>query len=637
MTHRSKTGKSKGLPARLACRVVLVLLCCLGGLTGALPPANAAQSQSAAGDATVSAAVADPAVDVGETTQYQITVLGASEEKAPAVPVVDGLTFSYLGPSQQRSFGFDSRGQMINSVRLIYVYSVRGSRPGTFTIPGQDVDVRGSTLRTLPVTLTVQDPGAPAPTPPGQKVFSELIVPKKTAYVGESFLAELRAYFGGNVNVIQPAPEPTLSGGGFSVGKFTRPHAGPVTVDGTPYLAVTYRTAITGVKTGTVSIGPVDTMPVVQIPRSPTRRRRSRGGLFGDEDDDPFNMFGGMGMRLEPPQQIKVTAPAVSVEVLPLPPGKPDDFSGGIGDFHLEAEATPRRAQVGDPVTVRLVLTGKGNFPRVNAPTLTDDHGLRTYPATAQFKADDDVGLSGTKTFEQVVVSDGPRDALPAYHFNYLDPATGKYVSLDTTPVAVKIEGNAVAAPTVSTAPSAVSSSPEPTPTPTPRPAQDILYIRSDPGPMHSRTYFLPVYRRPIFWWAQLLPCAALLGAAVGLGVRVRGRNEGARRQAALLRQRGQLQRALRQETTSRRDFYTAATRLAQIQAADPRGNDRPSAAEIVQARDLDPRTADSVREIFHRHDELAYSGGQVAQETVPSAERQTVLATLETLGKTGR
>ena len=379
-------------------------------------------------------------------------------------------------------------------------------------------------------------------------------------------------------------------------------------------------------------------MPIVQVPPPPAHHSHSRRGVFGDdEDDDLLDRMMGSVMNLGPPQQIKLTAPAVSVDILPLPPGKPDDFSGGIGDFHLEAEATPRRAQAGDPVTVRLVLTGQGNFPRVNAPTLADATGLRTYPATSQFKADDDVGLSGTKTFEQVVVSGGPRDALPAYHFNYLDPATGKYVSLDTAPVAVKIEGSAAPAPAASAAPALAASTPAPTPTLTPRPAQDILYIRNDPGPARRRADFLPLYRRPAFWWAQLLPLAALLGTAGLLGLRARGRNEMARQQADLRRQRGQLQRALRQETTNRRDFYTAAARLALIQTAETHGNERLSPVEIAQARGLDSRTADSVREIFHRYDELAYSGGQVAQEIIPSAERQSVLATLESLAKNGR
>ena len=480
---------------RCGIRWGLLLVCCLGWLLTAPWQMTAAQAQgSGNGDTTVSAALADPAIVAGETTQYQVTVTNGSADKPPVAPTIDGLTINYVGPSSQYSINM-SNGQFVRSVTVTYVYTVKASRTGTFTIPGQDVDVHGSTLRTLPVTLTVQDPGAPTPTPPGQTLTSQLNIPRKTAYVGESFLVELRAYFGLNVNVLQYAEEPILSGGGFSVGKFTRPRLGVPVVDGVRYRAASYRAAVTGVKTGPVSIGPVDTMPIVQVPRAPSRRGRSQGpgGLFGEDDDDPFDrMFGnGMGTRMEPPQQIKMTAPAVSVEILPLPPGKPDDFSGGIGEFRLEAEVQPRRAQVGDPVSVRLILTGKGNFPRVNAPVLTNDNGLRTYPPTSQFKADDDVGLSGTKTFEQVVVANGPRDSLPAYHLNYLDPATGQYVSLDTPPVAVKIEGTAIATPTVSTAPPAADT-PTATPTPTPRPAQDILYIRHDPGPAHSRRRSCP-------------------------------------------------------------------------------------------------------------------------------------------------
>ena len=635
MTLRSKIGSP--LP-------VLLLAVCLGLFAGQpfcpLLSTENAQAQGS-GEASVSAALPEPSVDAGEATQYQITVTNGAADKPPLPPMVNGLTIAYLGPSTQRSFGIGTNGQFVHSETVVYVYSVNTTRAGRFTIPGQDVVVSGTTLRTLPVTLTVQDAGAPSPTPPSQAILSELVIPKKTAYVGESFLAELRTYFGLNVKVFQIPDEPILNGEGFSVQKFTPPRPGSPVVDGIHYQAAIYRTAITGVKTGTLSIGPVDTMPTVQMP--PVRSRRGQhsggGGLFGDDDDDsPFNIFGGgMGARLQPPQQIKVTAPPVEVTILPLPAGQPANFSGGIGEFKLETEAQPRRAQVGDPVTVRLILTGKGNFSRINAPVLNDEDGLRTYPATAQFKADDDVGLSGTKTFEQVVVPNGPRASLPAYHFNYLDPATGKYVALDTAPVAVKIEGSAVPPPVVTTLSPPAANTPEATPTPRPHPAQDILYIRNEPGPMRKREAFLPVYRRPVFWWAQLAPLTALLLTAGYLVAKARGRNEAIRRQAALLRQRGELQRALRRDTTSRRDFYTAATRLAQLQAAAGRLDDQLSAAEIVLARRLDAQTANSVQEIFHRRDELAYSGGQVAQEVVPASERQTVLATLETLGKNPR
>ncbi len=627
-------------PPPPACRLLLVACC----IFLALLPSSHARAAQAQGDsdATVSATLLDPSVDAGETTQYRVTVDNGNADRPPNPPVVDGLTFTYLGPQQQYSFNAVN-GRFTRHSTVTYNYSVQTTRSGHFTIPGLDVSVGGATLRTLPVALAVEDAGAPAATPPGQTTTAELLILKKTAYIGESFPAELRTYFGLNVNILAFAEEPILSGEGFSVQKFTPPRQGQTVLEGVRYRAAVYRTAVTGVKTGTLSVGPVDTMPTVQLQTTPGRRRHrgnSNGGIFGDDDDSPFNQFfGGSGLRMQPPQQIKVTAPPVKVEILPLPPGKPDGFSGGIGQFKLEAEAEPRRAQAGDPVTVRLILTGQGNFPRVNAPVLTDDKGLRTYPATAQFKADDDVGLSGTKTFEQVIIADGPRTSLPAYHFDYLDPATGKYVALDTAPIPVQIAGNAVPPPpAVSTAPAtAATETPAATPTPTPRAAQDILYIRNDPGRAESRDAFLPIYRTRAFWLAQAVPLAALLLAGAFLVARARARNESARRQAALQRQQGELQRALRRETTSRRDFYTAATRLAQLRAAGGRPDDRLSAAEIVRTRTLDPQTASSVQDIFHRHDELAYSGGKIAEEPVPADERRTVLATLETLGKNGR
>jgi hypothetical protein len=39
----------------------------------------------------------------------------------------------------------------------------------------------------------------------------------------------------------------------------------------------------------------------------------------------------------------------------------------------------------------------------VNAPLLEDDRGWHKYPPSSKFKQDDEVGISGTKTFEMVV------------------------------------------------------------------------------------------------------------------------------------------------------------------------------------------------------------------------------------------
>ena len=334
----------------------------------------------------------------------------------------------------------------------------------------------------------------------------------------------------------------------------------------------------------------------------------------------------------------------MNIEIKPLPPGKPADFSGAIGDFKLEAEADPHKAQAGDPVTVRLLLSGRGNFDRIAAPVLSDEHGLRTYPATSKFKADDEVNLSGIKTFEQVVIADGARSSLPAYHLSYLDPTTGKYgVARTLAPVPGGDRGRKHAHADRCRERRARRQypprPPTPTPTPPPKPAEDILYIRTDPGPARTAADFLPPYRRRLgsgFWLAQWTALAAFLAAPVIVGIVARARNEKARRLAQARRQQAELQRALQQENTGRAQFYEAATQLARLRAATAAGQPAGSlsVADICRAKGLDPQAAGSVEEMFHRHDELAYSGGRTAQEPVPADERRGVLATLETLEK---
>ena len=187
------------------------------------------------------------------------------------------------------------------------------------------------------------------------------------------------------------------------------------------------------------------------------------------------------------------------LEIKDLPPGKPADFSGGIGQFKLDVEAEPRRAQAGDPVTVRLLLSGQGNFDRISPPVLSDEHGLKTYPPSAKFKADDDVGLSGVKTFEQVVIADGARTSLPAYRFNYLDPATGKYVVAGHPAGCREDRGQRGDSPppAVAALPSANASSHRDARPRRPRaPPRTSSTFATTPASPADRSAFLPVYER---------------------------------------------------------------------------------------------------------------------------------------------
>ena len=53
---------------------------------------------------------------------------------------------------------------------------------------------------------------------------------------------------------------------------------------------------------------------------------------------------------------------------------------------------------------------------------MENDNGWHKYPPSEKFKQDDDVGISGTKTFELVLSANERKDKLPPLIFSYFDP-----------------------------------------------------------------------------------------------------------------------------------------------------------------------------------------------------------------------
>lgn len=565
---------------------------------------------------SASATLSDTSAEPGQSVEYRIDVTGARGGEPPKAPQVDGLTITATGRSTSMQMTGSLGGGMQVVSTTSYTFNVEAARAGRFVIPGQQIDTGGGTVRVEPVTLTITGGGAAA-SDSDRSIFAQLELGKSSAYVGEAVPVEVRAFFGMKVVPVNIDPNVILNGEGFTTQKFAQPKQDVQTLDGVKYRVVTYRSAVAGAKTGSLPITLADLNAVVRVPRAQTRRRQAFTNPF---DDDPFfrDPFGAFNETV--PRQIKLHADPQTLEIKPLPPGAPADFTGAIGHFTMEADAEPRKAQAGDPVTAHVHLSGEGNFDRVGAPVISEDKGLHLYPPSAQFKADDLIGLSGTKTFEQAIVSQTGRPSLPGYHFSYLDPDAGKYVSIKTGPLAVTIEGPPTPLETPTPNPAfapAAASTPSPTPAPVQKP-RDILYIRSDAGPSAR---FTPVYRQGSFWLAQGLIGAALAAFGALAWGRRSSRKDVARRTAESQRRQAELLKTLRTEGTARRDFYQAAARLAQLKAGAAGG--QPG-----------EHLTGAVEQIFRRHDELAYSGGAVAQEPVPPEERRTVLETLETLGR---
>ena len=600
--------------------------------------------QSAFADApSVTAVLSNSEATVGETVELQIKVTGPGDARPPEEISIDGLEIHSTGTSRQ----FEIHNFSTSS-SVTYNYTILPLKAGRFTIPPQTVRAGGQVLRTPELLLNVADaPGRPTTTRPGRSaqsqptnasdlVFAELIVPKKTAYVGEIVPVQIKMGFDARVHPRLTEP-PDITGQGFTSQKLQQSSQNLETINGRPFEVVTFKTAIAAARAGKFEIGPVKAKAQVVVPRRRNApRSRSPFDLFDLDDpfSDPFfsNPFAQFGER----RDIQISSDPVALEVKPLPPNAPPSFSGAIGSFTMATDAKPKSVQLGDPITVTTTISGRGNFDRVNAPLLEDDRGWHKYPPSSKFKQDDEVGLSGTKTFEMVVSPNENKQSLPVLAFSYFDPAKEQYVTLRSEPMAITVQGGApapnVAAQPPSSSPVTARGRP---PVPNSTKPQDILYQLTEP----SRTVksFEPLYTRRGFWAAQSLPLAALLVFAGWKIRRARLDDREARRIGALQHEAAELMHKLRRDDASPREYYAEASRVVRLKAAlaspnrgvDPNAVDAETAAETFK---LDTDSRDRLRRLFEQNDEWQYSGTHNGPGSISPENRRDVLELIENL-----
>src|SRR6266516_967048 len=577
---------------------------------------------------SVTAVLSNSEIVVGETVELQIKVTGPGDARPPEEISVDGMEIHATGQSRQ----FEIHN-FATSSSVTYNYTILPLRAGRFTIPPQTVRAGATLLKTPELTLNVADsPSRPSGVRPSRGT--------QTQSVRASDLVQMRMGFYPRVRprLIEP---PEITGQGFTAQKLQESGQNSETINGKPYDVVTYKTAIAAARAGKFEVGPVKAKAQVLVPRprsAPRSRSRSPFDLF--ELDDPFsdpffsNPFAQIGERRE----IEIKSEPVALEVKPLPPKAPPSFSGAIGNFTMATDANPKSLQVGDPITVTTAISGRGNFDRVNAPVVEDERGWHKYPPSSKFKQDDEVGISGTKTFETVLSPNEKKQSLPLLAFSYFDPVKEQYVTVRSEPIAISVQGGAVAANVAATQP---GSSP-PTTATRPVPAiqstakpQDILYQLTE-RPRFTES-FAPIYTRRVFWGAQLIPLLALIGFAVWKIRRAKINNREAQRLAALHHEAAELMHKLRRNDASPREYYAEASRVVRLKAALASGNRRidPNIVDVETAADtfkLNSDSRDRLRRLFEQSDEWQYSGAHNGPGKVSPESRREVLELIENL-----
>jgi hypothetical protein len=502
-------------------------------ITAGIFTASAMQLAEAAGIQRI-----EPAqIEMGDSARLTIAASG-NEASAISPPMVAGLEFIAIAQSQ--------RVESINGVSsasTTVTYQVIPEEAGVFTIPGAEP---GS----APVVLTVK-PGSgrgaaarggsaplaatsarPSTLPAGSTrvtadgtAFVRLRLPKHELYVGETIPIDIQVGMRDGL-VASLNGLPTLNGDAFTLNKLSsQPQRAQEIIDGRPYTILTWHSALAAVKPGELGL-------TIETPLTVRMRTAARpdAGLLGDIDDlfnDPAlqNFFGASTEK-----DITVASAPTAFTVLALPAhDRPADFSGAVGSFSISSDVSDQKVAAGDPVTLRLRISGSGNFDRVTTPMLHDVEHWKTYTPTAKFTAEDDFGHRGEKTFEQPLIATQPgAQSVPALSFSWFDPNSRRYVVARTSPLNVAITAGEPLSQGSGTA--ALAAAPSNNTAASPAGNRDAHGLRPDLADTGSTTASLmPHYYQP----AYLAVPSLLLAAFSGTWFWMRRREQNAWAQAA--------------------------------------------------------------------------------------------------------
>jgi hypothetical protein len=146
---------------------------------------------------------------------------------------------------------------------------------------------------------------------------------------------------------------------------------------------------------------------------------------------------------------------AVTLVVLPIPTaGRPDDWSGAVGDWRARLRVDSSSGRVGNPVVVTMRIEGRGNVTLLPRPRLSVGWGS-VVAADERVEFDSTPStLRGAKEFDWLLTPrQVGRRSIPPQRYVYFNPVARRFESSSTTAVDVSVAaGDTVALDSVANA-----------------------------------------------------------------------------------------------------------------------------------------------------------------------------------------
>jgi len=387
---------------------------------------------------------APKAVEVGEQFRLQFTL----NAKGSNFSEPDFADFQVLsGPNTSSSSSIQwINGKMSQSTSNSYTFILLATKEGKFTIPAASVKAGGKTYQSEPITIEVVGGSSTAGGNQQQQssnqsggqtatvnsdlsaddLFVAVTVDRKSLYQGQYLVATIKLYTKKDVAGFEDVKFPPFTG--FWSSDLEAPQQVTLqreNVNGQIYTTgLLKKVLLMPQRSGELIIDP---MEITILTRTRVR------------SNNPFDDFFGGSYRTV---QNKLLSKPVKINVEALPAGKPSDFSGGVGNFTLNASVDKNTVKANEAVTLKVKISGNGNLKFINNLKIDFPPDIDVYdPKTTQNIKTSASGMSGSVTFDYLFI---PRYAgnyrIAPITFSYFDTKTKTYKTLKTKEFNINVE-----------------------------------------------------------------------------------------------------------------------------------------------------------------------------------------------------
>ena len=389
---------------------------------------------------------------VAVNEQFNVTFIIEGEKSPSDFQWSSGDDFQLVwGPQKGSSSSIQIiNGKRSSSHQTTFTYILIPKATGTFQLPAATALLSGDRISSTQASIQVVSDGASSSQSSGQNggkssgggqtsstgsgeissndLFMRLSLSRTEVVIGEPITATLKIYQRANVVGFENAKFPTFNG--FWSQETYVPNNIEFkreSLDDKIYNIAVLRTyVLIPQQSGTITIDPAELVCLVNIRTAPS----TSNSLFDSFFQDEYRTI-----------RKRVTTPAVKVKVNPLPAGQPASFGGGVGNFGISARLTTDNLKTHDAASLVITVSGRGNValleePKVNFPPDFEVYDTKTTENTDKSNG----GTSGSKSFEYPFIPRSHGDfTIDPVEYSYYDVNAGKYVTLRTEPLHVKV------------------------------------------------------------------------------------------------------------------------------------------------------------------------------------------------------